>query len=170
MATSAEARQASRLARRRQASREGRNQLTPYLYLTPAPVVYAAFLLWPLLRAAQYSLFAWDTVSPARFVGFQNYVDMVSDPELLASFGHSAILIFFYAVLPICFGLVVAAILNRAQVRGLGFFRTVIFLPQVIAMVVVAVAWTRIYSTDVAINELLRLFGLWEYATAWLAH
>lgn len=168
MATSAEARQASRLARRRQASREGRNQLTPYLYLAPALVVYAAFLLWPLLRAAQYSLFAWDTVSPAQFVGFQNYVDMVSDPELLASFGHSAILIFFYAVLPICFGLLVAAILNRAQVRGLGFFRTVIFLPQVIAMVVVAVAWTRIYSTDGAINDLLRLIGLGEYATAWL--
>jgi len=131
-------------------------------------VIYAAFLLFPLARAAQFSLYAWDTVSPATFVGFGNYVKMFNDPDLLGSFGHSAILILFYAVLPICLGLVVAAILNRAQVRGLGFFRTVIFLPQVIAMVVVAVAWTRLYSTDGSINALLRMVGLGDVTRAWL--
>ncbi len=131
-------------------------------------MLYAAFLLFPLVRAAQFSLYAWDTVSPAVFVGFANYVEMINDPELLGSFLHSGILIFFYAVLPICLGLVIAAILNRAQVRGLGFFRTVIFLPQVIAMVVVAVAWTRIYSTDGSLNALLRLIGLEEVTRAWL--
>lgn len=158
----------SRLARRRRASREGRTLATPYLYIAPAFVLYAAFLLFPLVRAAQFSLYAWDTVSPAVFVGFANYVEMINDPELLGSFLHSGILIFFYAVLPICLGLVIAAILNRAQVRGLGFFRTVIFLPQVIAMVVVAVAWTRIYSTDGSLNALLRLIGLEEVTRAWL--
>ncbi len=157
-----------RLARRRRASREGRTSATPYLYLAPAFVLYAAFLLYPLARAAQYSLYAWDTVSPATFVGFGNYVKMVGDPDLLASFGHSAVLVLFYAVLPICLGLAAAAILNRARVRGLGFFRTVIFLPQVIAMVVVAVAWTRMYSTDGPINAVLRAVGLGDVARAWL--
>jgi raffinose/stachyose/melibiose transport system permease protein len=169
MATSSRAeRPASRLARRRLASREGRSVATPYLYIAPALLAYGAFLLYPLARAAQFSLYAWDTVSPARFVGFDNYVTMVNDPDLLGSFGHSAVLILFYAVLPICLGLVLAAILNRAQVRGLSFFRTVIFLPQVIAMVVVAVAWTRIYSTDGSLNALLRLVGLDGVTRAWL--
>ncbi len=174
MATSSRADQArankaaSRLARHRRASREGRSAATPYLYLAPALVVYAAFLLFPLARAAQFSLYAWDTVSPAVFVGFDNYVQMAADPDLIGSFGHSAVLIVFYAVIPICLGLVVAAILNRAQVRGLGFFRTVIFLPQVIAMVVVAVAWTRIYSTDGSLNGLLDVLGLGELGRAWL--
>ena len=169
MATSSRAEvRPSRLARQRRASREGRTAVTPYLYIAPAFVIYAAFLLFPLARAAQFSLYAWDTVSPATFVGFGNYVKMFNDPDLLGSFGHSAILILFYAVLPICLGLVVAAILNRAQVRGLGFFRTVIFLPQVIAMVVVAVAWTRLYSTDGSINALLRLVGLGDVTRAWL--
>ncbi|MFT4111101.1 carbohydrate ABC transporter permease [Propionicimonas sp.] len=169
MATSSRAERADpRLARRRLASREGRTLATPYLYIAPGLLVYGAFLLWPLARAAQYSLYAWDTVSPARFVGLANYAAMVNDPDLLGSFGHSAVLIVFYAVLPICLGLVVAAILNRARVRGLSFFRTVIFLPQVIAMVVVAVAWTRIYSTDGSLNALLRLVGLPDLARAWL--
>lgn len=158
----------ARLARRRRASREGRSPATPYLYLAPAFVLYAAFLLYPLARAAQFSLYAWDTVSPAVFVGFDNYATMIANPDLLGAFGHSAVLIVFYALIPICLGLVVAAILNRAQVRGLGFFRTVIFLPQVIAMVVVAVAWTRIYSTDGSLNALLHLIGLGDVTRAWL--
>ena len=105
-----------RLARRRRASREGRGAATPYLYIAPAFVVYAAFLLYPLGRAAQFSLYSWDTVSPAVFVGFGNYVAMAGDPDLLGSFGHAAILILFYCLLPLCLGLVVAAILNRARV------------------------------------------------------
>jgi len=44
----------------------------------------------------------------------------------------------------------------------------VIFLPQVIAMVVVAVAWTRLYSTDGSINALLRMVGLGDVTRAWL--
>ena len=95
-----------RLARRRRASREGRGAATPYLYIAPAFVVYAAFLLYPLGRAAQFSLYSWDTVSPAVFVGFGNYVAMAGDPDLLGSFGHAAILILFYCVLPLCLGLV----------------------------------------------------------------
>lgn len=161
-------RSAPRLARQRRASREGRRPSTPYLYLAPALLVYGAFLLFPLARAAQFSLFSWDTVSPAVFVGLDNYAAMVADDVLIGSFGHSAVLIVFYALLPICLGLLAAAILNRSQVRGLGFFRTVIFLPQVIAMVVVAVAWTRIYSTDGSLNQLLSLLGLEELTRAWL--
>jgi raffinose/stachyose/melibiose transport system permease protein len=125
-------------------------------------------MLYPLVRAAQFSLFSWDTVSPAVFVGFQNYVDLARNEDLRDSFVHAFVLIFFYAILPLAVGLVIAAILNRAKVRGMTFFRTVIFLPQVIAMVVVAVAWTRLYSTDGSINALLNLVGLGSWSRAWL--
>ena len=146
----------------------GHGPLTPYLFVLPAFAIYGAFLLYPLARSAQFSLFAWDTVSPAVFVGLGNYVDLARDEVLRSSFAHAFVLIFFYAVLPLAVGLVLAAILNRAKVRGLTFFRTVIFLPQVIAMVVVAVAWTRLYSTDGSINDLLDLVGLGQWSRAWL--
>lgn len=63
---------------------------------------------------------------------------------------------------------VARSILTRAQVRGLGFFRTLIFLPQVIAMVVVAVTWRQIYAPDGPLNGLLRLVGLESWTRAWL--
>ena len=157
-----------RRRRVRRAASNGHGVLTPYVFILPAFTFYGAFLLYPLVRAAQFSLFSWDTISPAVFVGLQNYVDLARSEDLRNSFLHAFVLIFFYAVMPLAVGLVIAAILNRAKVRGMSFFRTVIFLPQVIAMVVVAVAWTRLYSTDGSINALLDLVGLGSWSRAWL--
>ena len=92
-------------------------------------------------------------------MGLDNYVDVVRDPGLRAAFGHALVLMVFYAVVPLVVGLALASILNRAKVRGLGFFRTVVFLPQVVAMVVVAVAWRRIYAPDGTLNALLSRGG-----------
>lgn len=157
-----------RRRRARRAASNGHGVLTPYFFILPAFTLYGAFMLYPLVRAAQFSLFSWDTISPAVFVGLQNYVDLARSEDLRNSFLHAFVLIFFYAVMPLAVGLVIAAILNRAKVRGMTFFRTVIFLPQVIAMVVVAVAWTRLYSTDGSINALLDLIGLGSWSRAWL--
>ena len=157
-----------RRRRARRAASDGHGVLTPYVFILPAFTFYGAFMLYPLVRAAQFSLFSWDTISPAVFVGLQNYVDLARSEDLRNSFLHAFVLIFFYAVMPLAVGLVIAAILNRAKVRGMSFFRTVIFLPQVIAMVVVAVAWTRLYSTDGSINALLDLVGLGSWSRAWL--
>jgi raffinose/stachyose/melibiose transport system permease protein len=154
--------------RARQRAKQGRSAVTPLLFVAPAFVVYAAFLLYPLGRAVQFSFFRWDTISPAVFVGFGNYVEMFANEKLRSSFVHSGVLILFYLVIPLILGLVISAILNRAQVRALGFFRSVIFLPQVIAMVVVAVAWRQLYSSAGSINRFLDLIGLGSLARAWL--
>jgi raffinose/stachyose/melibiose transport system permease protein len=65
-------------------------------------------------------------------------------------------------------GLVLASVLIRSQVRGLGLFRTVVFLPQVVAMVVIAIAWRQIYAPDGGLNDLLRAMGLGGLARGWL--
>jgi raffinose/stachyose/melibiose transport system permease protein len=97
-----------------------------------------------------------------------NYADVVTDERLRAAFGHALVLLVFFAVLPLLIGLLLAAVLNRARVRGLAAFRTAVFLPQVVAMVVVAVAWRRIYAPDGSLNDLLRAVGLDSWARGWL--
>ena len=137
-------------------------------YLLPALVVYATFVLYPLGRAVHLSLFDWDGLTLATFVGTANYAEIATDDELRAAFGHALVLIVFFALLPTAIGLVLAAVLNRAKVRGIGFFRTVVFLPQVVALVVVGVAWRRIYAPDGSLNDLLAAVGLGELGRAWL--
>ncbi|WP_420897563.1 carbohydrate ABC transporter permease [Georgenia faecalis] len=140
----------------------------PYGFLLPGFVVYAVFLLYPLGRAVQISLYDWDGLSLATFVGLANYADVVTDPALRDAFAHALVLIFFFSVLPLGIGLVLAALLTRARVRGMAFFRTVVFLPQVIAMVVVAVAWRQIYAPDGQLNTALRAVGLDALTRTWL--
>ena len=145
-----------------------RHRATPYLYLLPAFLVYGAFMLFPLIRAAQFSLYDWPGFGPSTFVGLGNYVDLLGDERFLAAIQHALILIVFYSILPLIVGLVLAAILRRGQVRGLGFFRVAIFMPQVIALVVVAVAWHQIYSPRGILNDGLTAIGLGHLARGWL--
>ena len=132
-----------------------------YLYILPAFAVFTLFVLLPLLHAVWISFFAWDGLTVGTWVGLKNYGDVISDPELRSAFGHGLILLFFYAVLPLLIGLLLAGLLARSRVRGQALFRTILFLPQVIAMVVVAVMWRMIYDPENgALNKILEAFGL----------
>ena len=145
-----------------------RSRIAPYLYLLPAFAVYAGFLLYPLLWAGQFSLYDWPGFGPSTFVGLGNYVDLLGDRRFHAAILHALILIVFYSLLPLVVGLVLAAILRRGQVRGLGLFRVLIFLPQVIALVVVAVAWHQIYAPNGLLNDVLTAVGLDDATRGWL--
>jgi raffinose/stachyose/melibiose transport system permease protein len=141
----------------------GEPRLVGYLYLLPAMVVFAVFVLYPLGEAAWLSLWNWDGIStsPATWAGFSNYSQVFSDEELRSAFVHALILLIFYAVLPLAIGLLLAGVIARARVRGLAFFRAVLFLPQVIAMVVVALMWKMIYDPENGfLNRFLGWFGI----------
>lgn len=136
------------------------SRVTPYLYLLPALAVYGAFMLYPLAQTVNYSFYEWSGFGPATFVGLDNYVALLGDRAFRAAMWHALVLVFFYSVLPLAVGLVLAAVLRRGQVRGLGVYRALIFLPQVIALVVVAVAWRQVYAPDGHLNSLLGWFGI----------
>src|SRR5262249_47648234 len=77
-------------------------------------------------------------------------------------------LILFYAALPVALGLLLTAALTRHRIRGFRFFRTALFLPQLIAGVVIAQAWTWIYDDNGPLNRALHLVGLGSFARPWL--
>lgn len=160
----------SRLGGSRVADRPpGEPRRIGYLYLIPAFLLFVAFVLVPLGHSVWLSLFEWDGVTAGRWVGLANYRDVLSDEELRASFVHALVLVAFYAILPVLIGLLLAGAAARVQVRGFTFFRVVLFLPQVVAMVVVAVMWRMIYDPgNGPLNEGLRAIGLGGLAKSWL--
>jgi raffinose/stachyose/melibiose transport system permease protein len=124
----------------------GEPRRVAYLYLLPGLALFAVFVLAPLARAGWISLFEWDGVTQGTWVGFDNYEAVVSEADLRRAFLHSAVLLVFYALLPVVIGLLLAGAASRTRVRGLAALRTILFLPQVIALVVVAVTWRLIYQ------------------------
>jgi raffinose/stachyose/melibiose transport system permease protein len=124
----------------------GEPRRVAYLYLLPALALFGAFVLYPLARAAWISLFEWDGVTQGTWVGADNYAALAEDPDLRRAFLHAAVLLVFYAALPVAIGLLLAGAASRTRVRGLTAMRTILFLPQVIALVVVAITWRLIYQ------------------------
>ncbi|WP_350257928.1 sugar ABC transporter permease [Scrofimicrobium sp. R131] len=148
--------------------RRGRNIGVSAALLTLPLLIYGLFMLYPLARVVLLSFYQWDGMGTGVWVGGENYRTIFADPRLASSFGHALVLIIFYAVIPLIIGLILASLLVNAKVRGLGFFRTVVFLPQVIAMVVLAVSWRQIYAPDGLLNQGLRAVGLGALARPWL--
>jgi raffinose/stachyose/melibiose transport system permease protein len=155
--------------RARRGGKKRKVEWKAYLYILPAFVLFAVFLGVPAVQTAQYSLFKWNGIGPSTWVGLQNYAELFTDSVLRSSFLHAGVLIFFYAVIPLVLALFLTAIISRgANLRGMSVFRTLLFLPQVVASVVVATIWVAIYSPDGLINQLLRLVGLGSLTRAWL--
>lgn len=155
--------------RRRRSGPPGEPRRLAYLYILPAVVIFALFIGTPLVRSATFSLYEWDGLGSSTWVGLDNYAAVFTDAALRGAFLHALVLIGFYAVIPVLLGLLLAGTMMRArQLRGLGLFRVLIFLPQVVPMVVVAIAWRQIYGPDGPLNALLRSVGLDGVARPWL--
>jgi raffinose/stachyose/melibiose transport system permease protein len=151
---------------RKRAPGEPRN--VAWLYILPGLLFYGLFTLAPLLHTVELSFFDWDGLTVGHYIGLDNYREALSDPLVRDSFKHSAELIVFYALLPVVLGLLLTALLTRHPVRGFTFFRTALFLPQMIAGVVVAQAWVWLYADNGPLNEFLRDIGLGSLARPWL--
>lgn len=137
-------------------------------YLAPALLAYTVVELIPAVQGLGLSLYHWDGVTPATWAGLANYAAFLSDPTLRQAVTHTLYFIVFFSALPIALGLVSAAITARKDLRGAGFYRSVIFLPQVLTPAVTAVVWKRIYAPDGPINDVLTALGLGGLARGWL--
>ena len=146
----------------------GEPRRVAYLYLAPAFAFYLLFAFGPLVYTTWLSFFEWDGLTVGHWVGLDNYDKVLTDPDIRASFVHSFELILFYAVLPCGLGLLLASLIAHSQVRGVTFYRAVLFLPQTIATVVVALAWVWIYAPAGPLNKALDAVGLSSISRGWL--
>lgn len=143
---------------------------TSLIYLAPALAFFVVFVLYPIWVSAQTSLYVYDGLTPSVWAGLDNYVTVFTDPTLREALLHSLFLLIFYAFLPVCIGLLLAGAMSRIRIYGLTLFRALLFLPQILSSVVVAVAWRGLLEIDGPVNALLRFVGLGSFATSWLGN
>jgi raffinose/stachyose/melibiose transport system permease protein len=146
-----------------------RAAIVGWLFVAPALLMYAIFVLQPLGLTIQYSLYRWNGVGPARWVGLSNYVTVLRDPDLLGTIVNSFQLLLFFSVVPVSLGLVTATVIHRvARGRLGGVTRTVLFLPQVIPLVAAGIIWGWLLSLPGLVNQFLEAVGLETVTRAWL--
>jgi raffinose/stachyose/melibiose transport system permease protein len=142
------------------------------LYVLPAAALYVVFVVFPIIDGAYVSLFSWDGIGPAKWVGLSNYRMALSDPLARASFLHACELVLFYSLIPIVIGLLVASAATRVHVKGIRAIQVIIFIPVVISPVVAGVSWGWLLDVSGPINKILTavsgLFGLGPVTEPWL--
>jgi len=140
-----------------------------WLFVLPALAMYGVFVLQPLALTFQYSLYEWDGVGPATWVGLDNYVAVLGDPDLLGTIFNAFRLVIFFSLIPVALGLVVSSVIHRVASGRLGSMaRTVLFLPQVIPLVAAGIIWGWLLALQGLVNQGLASIGLGEVTRAWL--
>lgn len=159
---------ALRIRAGRRKSHLNRISWSSLVYVAPALALFAVFVLYPITATFQYSFYDYDGLTVATAVGLDNYISVFTDPRLLEALIHSLVMLLFYSAIPIGIGLVLTGALSRIRIYGLSVFRAVLFLPQVVASVVVAVAWRDLLASDGLVNQMLGWLGLGAFGRAWL--
>jgi raffinose/stachyose/melibiose transport system permease protein len=146
-----------------------RENVLGWLFVMPALVMYAVFVLLPLLLSIQYSFFRWNGIGPMTWVGLKNYRTVFEVPDLLGTIYNAFRLVVFFSFIPVGLGLVVASVIHRVATGWFGTVaRTVLFLPQVIPLVAAGIIWGWLLARPGLINQILRAVGLGEVTRAWL--
>lgn len=133
---------------------------TPYLYLIAPAVFMLAFFFIPLLMAFKISLFDYskDLYNPA-FIGMQNYAALTRSTPFWNALKNT--FVFLLGAVPSMMILpIFLALLVNGKLKGMAVFRSLIYIPVVISMVVVGIAWRWLYADDGLINWFLSLFHL----------
>lgn len=148
----------------------GESRFLGWLYILPGLLIYLVFIFYPIIETIRTSLFQWDGFSNNRlFIGMDNYVTLVADGQFLNALANNLVFVIFYCLIPVFIGLVLASLLGRKPLPGLTFFRTGLFLPQILSMVVVGVTWRWIFNPAFGpLNVGLRALGLDALTRTWL--
>jgi len=139
-----------------------------FLGLAPALVVYAIFGIIPIVNSFYYSLMDWNGLSQMKFVGLDNFIEVLQDPVFWNSFKNN-----IYVVLASVFGqvpiaLFLALLLNN-KIKGAKIFRTIGFMPVVISTVIISLTWNMIFNSEIGlINNFLGIIGLDSLKQNWL--
>lgn len=148
----------------------GRGRLTPYLFLSPALLVLAAVVVYPLAFSVYLSLHNYVLSRPLdrEFVGLGNFADVLGDPLFWASAARTAIWIVGVVVPQLVLGMLVAVFLNQAF-RARAALRGIVLLPWVTPSAAVALTWVWMLHPDFGvINDLIRRVGFLGPPRGWL--
>jgi raffinose/stachyose/melibiose transport system permease protein len=146
------------------------NLVTITLFLLPALVLFGLLVLAPILVAAYTSMFNWNGYGgmPTDFVGFGNFVRLLTDPIFLGDLGHGGLLIALSLLIQLPLALGIALLLNQ-RIRGRALFRLLFFAPYMLSEVIAGVLFTMIFAPDTGLaDQVMRTIGLGDLGVTWL--
>jgi putative chitobiose transport system permease protein len=141
--------------------------LTPYLFLAPALLATAVFVLYPILSVIYYSFTDFDIVTPPVWIGLKNYVALAQDPTFLLALRNSLIYLIATPIL-IVLSIATAILVNR-KLAGIHLFRALYYIPAITGSIAIGITWRMLFDVNGVINGMLVWMGMLKEPVQWLA-
>lgn len=143
------------------------------VFLGPATLVYTLFMIYPLADSIRLSLYTQDETGALSYVGLQNYMTMLNDPDWSDAFWNALknnfVFFMIHMLVQNPIGLMLAALLSLPRVTGSNTYRTLIFMPTMLSVVIIGFTWQLILSPLWGVAEtLLESVGLGNWFYPWL--
>ncbi|WP_256760989.1 carbohydrate ABC transporter permease [Cohnella sp. WQ 127256] len=144
-------------------------QITGWLFISPMVLGFTLLLLFPMGLALYMSFSDWPLLGNHHFIGLENYQNIMSDSLFWKVLKNTLYFTVGLVPLNIILALLLALLLSKSM-RGIGLFRTAIFVPVMTSLIVWSIVWKYMFATDAGlINQLLLLFDItgpaWLYDT-----
>lgn len=122
------------------------SKVTSFYFVLPAILVVGLLLLYPVASSIFYSFTSKNLIKTSyKFVGFKNYIKVLSDPMFLSSFFNSIKWTILSLVGQVLVGFTAALAINHIR-RGKGIYRTILIIPWAFPSIVIALAWKWILN------------------------
>lgn len=145
------------------------NAVYSVLFLSPAFILFTAFIIIPICFVIYYSMTKWNGMGSPVFIWFANYKKMFGSMEYWVVIKNSFALIAVSLFVQIPIGLIIAYMIYRTK-RGVKFFRSVFFLPVVIAPTAIALMFSLFLNSNLGpVNIFLGKIGLESLQMSWLS-
>ena len=145
------------------------NKKSIAVFVLPAFLIYAVFVLVPIGYNVYVSFLQTDLMSPSKFVGIKNYINLFQDKTFVGAVKNNILMVIGSLIAHLPLALFFGNILFQ-KIKGSHFFQTVFFLPSVICGVAVGLTWTFVYNSEFGlINKFLEMIGLGGLKQVWLA-
>lgn len=148
----------STLVTQRSWIQRNRMTLTPLLFLTPGVLFFVVYVISPIIQSFNISLYDWDGMGQATYVGLANYEELLDDRAFEISIWNNLKWLALY-LLAIPLGLMIALFLNQ-NVVGIRIYKSLFFFPFVLSQVVVGLVFSWFYlPREGLLNAILTFFG-----------
>ena len=138
--------------------KRNRLKITPWLFLAPGLIMFLVYVILPIFQSIAISFYEWDGLSPAVFIGFDNYIELLDDEYFYTSLTNNIIWLVLY-MLAVPAGLAIALFLNQT-VTGIRIYKSLFFFPFVISQVVVGLVFSWFYDPANGILAIIfQMFG-----------
>jgi len=135
-----------------------RMTVTPILFLLPGLLFFVVYVILPIFQSFGISLYAWDGLGDATYIGFANYQELLTDRNFEISLWNNLKWLALY-LLAIPAGLFIALFLNQTVV-GIRLYKSMFFFPFVLSQVVVGLVFSWFYlPREGLLNAILQFFG-----------